>query len=647
YQYESDAQNIVSQMRAANFPLDALVLDLYWYGDPSQMGNLDWDYSRFPTPVSMMHDFDSMGIKTICIAEPYVTQSSLYYSYVTNNQLVGTDTFGNSYTIVSFWAGPAVLLDMFSSESQNWMWNYYDDRIAEGVGGWWSDLGEPEDHPYDLKHSIGMARTVHNVYSLIWAEMLYEKYQQNHPQTRLFNLTRSGYAGMQRYSTFPWSGDIQRSFDGLKAQIPIMLGMGMCGVGYMHSDIGGFTGGGQNEELYTRWQEMGSFAPIMRAHGSGVPTEPVFYSTTCQNTVRKYSDLRHQLTPYNYSLAYENSVKGTPLVRQINFYEPENSTLANINDEYLWGENLLVAPVLDQGATSRTVIFPTGKWINYLNTAQSYDGGNSATISAALDVLPLFVKAGSFIPMVPLVNSLSLYNTDTLLVNYYPDLSVSQSSYSIYDDDGKDPQALSQQNYDLISLTGTVNWHEIDVALAKSGNSFAGAPQQREMNFSLQRIVSAPDLVLMDNVSLPAKTTLNDFNAADSAFYYDASAEVLNVHFKWSGTNSLLQIMNAFLSGEAEISLNNSLLADPYPNPFNESVTIPCNKILPEKFILEIENISGQIIRKFDLSQRNPQSLTVIWDGKDDAEKKVASGIYTLILTTEKVKEQKLLVKVN
>lgn len=597
YHNETEARSIVSQMQSKNFPMDALVLDLYWFGSPSAMGNLDWDYSKWQQPVDMMHDFDSMGIKTILITEPYITLNSSNYSTANGNGYLATDVNGNEFVIGNFWAGSAGLLDMFSAESQNWMWNFYDGRIAEGAGGWWCDLGEPENHPSGLYHSIGSARTVHNTYSLIWAEMLFERYKQYHPQERLFNLTRSGYAGMQRYSVFPWSGDIQRSFDGLKAQIPIMLGMSMSGVGYMHSDIGGFTGGGQNEELYTRWQELGAFVPVERAHGEGVPTEPVYYSTTCQNTVRKYVSLRYQLTPYNYSLAYQNASRGTPLARPLNFYEPWNEALSNINDQFLWGDNIMVAPVITSGATSRPVIFPSGKWINYWNNTQEYEGGTTATVSAALDVLPLFIRAGSFIPMVPPLKTLSAYNTDTLIVKYYPELSVPQSSCFIYDDDGKDPEALANAGYDLISLAGTVDWHLITVNISKSGNSFAEAPQMREMDFRFQRLLEAPTNVLLNGTDLPFKSSPDEFGAVDSAAYFDASADILYVHFKWNGDAAVLQLLNSVLSGLNETQSSALHELKIFPNPATTAATAWVNMKSGGNGTVEITSASGQLMR--------------------------------------------------
>lgn len=647
YQQEDEARNIVNLMRTNNFPLDALVLDLYWFGSPSTMGNLNWDYTKFPTPVDMMHDFDSLGVKTICITEPYITLNSNNYSYAGNNEILATDINGNNFVVGNFWAGPAGLMDMFNSSSQDWMWNYYDDRMAEGVTGWWCDLGEPENHPAELMHSIGMARTVHNVYSLIWAEMLFNKYQQYHPGKRLFNLIRSGYAGMQRYSTFPWSGDIQRSFDGLKAQIPIMLGESMCGIGYMHSDIGGFTGGGQNEELYVRWMEFGSFCPVMRAHGEGVPTEPVYYSTNAKNTIRKYSNLRHQLTPYNYSLAYQNSLKGTPLALPLNFFEPDNQLLANINDEYLWGENFLVAPVLSQGQTSRSVIFPEGKWISYWNNAV-YDGNTAATVSASLDVMPLFVKAGSFIPLVPLVKTLAEYNTDTMMVKYYPDNSNPNTSFTVYDDDGEDANAMATGNHELISFGGNVTNEETAITLIKSGNGFNGAPSSREMNFQLQRISNAPLQVLKNSMPLPITATINDFNMADSAAFWDQAAQVLYIHFKWEGEPALIQILSTGVGIAAiDATMPDFTLGEPIPNPFKDFITIPYRINHAGNYSMEISDLSGAILKCMDLDHISAGDYEQCWAGTDELGHPLKSGLYILQLKNEKGCEIKKLMKVN
>ncbi|MBC8084356.1 MAG: hypothetical protein H7Z21_14225, partial [Hymenobacter sp.] len=417
YRSDRELEQVAARMRRADFPLDALVLDLYWFGGTTRQGDLDWDYAKFRHPVPTMRRLDSAGVKTILISEPYVMRTSRNDAEVRARGLVGTHPDGSAYTVASFWAGPATILDMDKPATREWLWSYYRRRKAEGAGGWWSDLGEPENHPNDMRHVAGGTRAVHNGLGQAWAGILQEKYSQEFPEERLFNLSRSGWAGMQRNSVFPWSGDINRSWSGFQAQVPIMLGMGQGGVGYMHSDAGGFCVGAVDSELYTRWLQMASLGPILRPHGEGVPPEPYWYPEPYQSIVRRYTHLRYELLPYLYSLAWENNQTGAPLARPMNFgttyLQPESvefatlsveekaagfaseapdwswstaasgswdrehltqrqqlafaaqntPALANVNDQFLLGPNLLVAPVLQPGQRRRNVVLPAGSWV--------------------------------------------------------------------------------------------------------------------------------------------------------------------------------------------------------------------------------------------------------------------------------------------
>jgi oligosaccharide 4-alpha-D-glucosyltransferase len=266
---------------------------------------------------------------------------------------------------------------------------------------------------------------------------------------------------------------------------------------------------------------------------------------------------------------------------------------------------MMVAPVITQGSTSRTVLFPSGKWISYWNASQEYEGGTSATVSAALDVLPLFIRAGSFIPMVPPLNTLAHYNTDTLIVRYYPELSVPQSSCRIYDDDGADPDALANLSYDLITLEGSVDWHQITVTLSSSGNGFVGAPLQREMRFEFQRILDAPTQVLLDGIDLPFKSSLAEFGAADSAVYFDGAADVLYVHFKWNGDPSVLELLNSVLSGmEAPVSETAGRL-EIFPNPASDQAVVVFNLNAAGTISIEVFPVSGKSVSRNELSAKS------------------------------------------
>ena len=277
------------------------------------------------------------------------------------------------------------------------------------------------------------ADEVHNIYGHYWDKMLFDKYAKEYPDVRLFNLNRSGYAGSPRYSIFPWSGDVGRNWDGLKAQLPVMIGMSMSGVPYIHADAGGFGGGEvHDEELYTRWLQFATFTPIFRPHGTAlgdadpnakdIPSEACFYPEPYKSIVRRYINLRYTFLPYNYTLAYEEAKFGKPLVRPLFYYDNADSNLFKVQDEYFWGDNILVAPVLEKGATERKIYLPESNWYNFF-TDEKIEGKKWVTEKIDINNIPVFVKEGSFIPMfesvLPVKNTRD-YTGKNITIKYYP-----------------------------------------------------------------------------------------------------------------------------------------------------------------------------------------------------------------------------------
>jgi len=555
YQTETEARNVVTQMQQQNFPLSALVLDLYWFGSPATMGNLSWDNTRFPNPTGMINTWRNTGVKTILITETYFTQNSTNFSQANSQGYFATNSAGQTYNLGGFWAGSSALLDLTKPTVRPWFMNFYTPRIQEGVEGWWCDLGEPESHPNEMRHWGGTARQIHNLYSLHWAEWLHTHYRTLYPNKRLFNLIRSGYAGMQRYSTFPWTGDVQRSWTGLQAQIPAMLHMGMSGVGYMHSDIGGFTGGGQQDELYARWQQLGAFQPIQRVHGEGVPTEPIFYPTNIKNIVREYAQLRMRLLPYNYSLAWENSQKGTPLMRPLFMesggFTPIGATttppLAQINDQFFWGPSLMVAPVLQSGQTSRSVQMPAGRWFDWW-TDQPVTGNSTVTAQAPLTRMPIFVRGDAFVTLAPVVNAADRFRGDTLEIHYYPADSNATASFTLFLDDGESRSSISTNQYKIINLSGrhALPSARLSVDVSQTGG-FPGEPTRRSLQYFIHRIAfptNTPVAAITSGISsaLSPATSLTNFLSRDSVYWYDAAQQLLRVKCSVDGQSTRLQI---------------------------------------------------------------------------------------------------------
>lgn len=455
YHSQQQVLSTVDKFFKDSIPLDAVIIDIYWFGKGifGDMGRLDWYRDSFPEPIKMMQTLKAKGVKTILVTEPFILTTSTRWQEAVDNQVLGTDTSGKPYTF-DFYFGHTGLIDIFKPKAQQWFWNIYKGLTKQGVDGWWGDLGEPEVHPAGLQHVIGSANEVHNAYGHIWAKVVFEGYKKDFPNTRPFILMRAGYAGSQRYGMIPWSGDVSRSWGGLVPQPEIALQMGMQGLGYAHSDLGGFAGGDKiDNELYIRWLQYGVFQPIFRPHAQEqIPPEPVFQNDTTMAYAKAAVELRYKLLPYVYSLAFDNSQTGKPLMRPLFFNEPNNPQLLTYDKAYMWGDAFLVSPVKAQGLKEQTVYLPKGtNWTDFF-TGKVYNGGKDITLPLTIKHIPVLVKGGAIIPMLQKVASTTQANFNQLEVHYYLDPSVATSSYDLYNDDGETPNDYINGNYEKLNI---------------------------------------------------------------------------------------------------------------------------------------------------------------------------------------------------
>jgi oligosaccharide 4-alpha-D-glucosyltransferase len=645
YKSDVEMQHVASRMRREGFPLDALVLDLYWFGGTKKQGDLSWDKTHFPDPAGMMTSLNKQGVKTLLISEPYVMRTSRNDSTVRTQGLVGTTAAGRPFTVSSFWAGPASILDVFKPQARTWLWNYYRTLHDQGAAGWWSDLGEPENHPEAMQHVAGPARAVHNAYGQSWASIFTEGYTRDFPEERVFNLARSGWAGMQRNSVFPWSGDINRSWSGYRAQVPVMVGMGQGGVGYMHSDAGGFCVGGIDPELYTRWLQMASLCPILRPHGEGVPPEPYYYPDPYKSSVREAVKLRYQLLPYFYTLAWQNTTTGVPLVRAMDYersYELRvsseelkstsnsvseapplipNSSLStlNSNDQYLLGPSLLVAPVLNPSQRRRNVVLPSGNWIDFY-TNQTYTGNSTAGVPAPLAHTPLLVRAGAFLPMTAYRPSTAQYRPDTLLLRYYPDPSAPESEFTMYDDDGHSAKALARHQYETLTARGFCTPAQTDVILSSNGE-YLGQPAFRFLRLLVQRVAAPPTAIYFDEKPVPAE-----------GYSYDPVKHELEVHFLMNaGVAVRLSGLKILTSAAPDSAPEALALEGPDSRSFGPGGTTlryTRHTAAPAgASFLRIRNAQGSVMRTLPLDT-TAGTHALPWDGRDDAGRAVSPGVY-------------------
>jgi oligosaccharide 4-alpha-D-glucosyltransferase len=475
YHSQEEVEKTIKKFQENQIPVDAIILDLYWFGKQMKgtMGNLDWEKETFPNPDKMIADLNAKGIKTVLITEPFVLTTSKKWQEAVDKKVLATDKSGNPFTY-DFYFGNTGIIDIFKPEGKDWFWNIYKRLIHQGVVGLWGDLGEPEVFPSEAVTAGGKADEVHNIYGHNWAKLIVDGYKKDFPNQRPFILMRAGYSGSQRFGMMPWSGDVSRSWGGLQSQMEISLQMGMQGMAYMHSDLGGFAGDYFDNELYIRWLQYGVFNPIFRPHAhEDVAAEPVYKDIVTKAKAKKQVELRYQLMPYNYTMAFENNQKGTPLMRPLFFEEPENSKLLTVCETYLWGNEFLVTPITKAGVTSTSVYFPkNNNWFDFYSD-EGILAGTTAKVDVVEDHIPVFVRGGAFIPMIKTIQNTSKYSLAEIDLHYYFDAKTTQSSGKLYNDDGTTANAFEKGAFEVLNFNGHANGKIVIVKLnSEIGKNF-------------------------------------------------------------------------------------------------------------------------------------------------------------------------------
>ncbi|OAD46056.1 TIM-barrel domain-containing protein [Polaribacter atrinae] len=466
YHSQKETAATITKFKEEKIPVDAIVLDLYWFGKDLQgtMGNLEVYKDSFPDMKGMISQLKDKGVKTVLITEPFILSTSKKWNEAVKKEVLATDSIGNPARY-DFYFGNTGIVDIYKKEGKEWFWNIYKELIDLGAKGLWGDLGEPEVLPSWVNFQNKKADEIHNIYGHDWARLIFEGYQKEFSNERPFILMRAGYSGSQRFGMIPWSGDVNRTWGGLQSQPEIALQMGMQGLGYMHSDLGGFAGANLNDNLYIRWLQYGVFQPIFRPHAQeDVASEPVFRSKRAKRLTKQAIELRYKLLPYNYNLAFENNQKGTPLMRPI-FFEEENEKLLNNSTTYLWGKDFLITPILKDSVATKEIYFPnTANWFNFYND-EKVIGGQIKTVSLDEETIPTYVRGGAFVLMTDLVQTTDAYKADKLKLHYYYDASVKKTDREFYNDDGLTANAFEKGAFEILEFEAEIlkRWLEIDL----------------------------------------------------------------------------------------------------------------------------------------------------------------------------------------
>ncbi len=533
YRTQKEADSIVNLMHLKHFPIDAIILDFYWFGDSIKgtMGRLAWYKPNWPHPKQMIAKFRKEGVKTILITEPYILDTLKNFYIADSLGILATDSLGKTYINNEFYFGPGALIDIFKPKAQRWFREQYQKQIKRGVAGWWGDLGEPESHPFDEYCVNGSAWQIHNVYAFYWEKMLFDNYRKDYPQTRLFDLNRAGYAGSQRFSVYPWSGDVSRSWGGLQAQLPVMINMSLSGMPFIHADAGGFAQRVKDDTLYTRWLQFACFSPILRPHGSEIPSEPVFFNDTTQRIVRFFMDERYRLLPYLYTTVWQAHKEGTPIIMPLFFEFPNDSITYSVMDEYLWGDDFLVAPILHKKVQQRRLYLPEGLWYNWWNNRR-YEGSRWITVPVKLQTIPVFVKAGAFIPMVKAVESTVDYSSKDLTIRFYPASEDKSSEGQMYEDDGKTFGAYEKGQYELLRFQ---NVSGKTFLFSRTGGQYEGMPLTRNVKFEIMtgQMSGHTDFKFIEGGRAQKIRYQKDGDHKNLGWYYDKDKKCVVIDFVW------------------------------------------------------------------------------------------------------------------
>ena len=547
YHTEKETRDVVKRFKKADIPLDAIILDIYWFGPDikGHMGKLDWDRDAWPTPEQMISDFAEQGVKTIAITEPFILSTSEKWQSAVDSEALARTPVGEPRRF-DFYFGNTGLVDVFNDTAQKWFWEPYEMLFEQGTAATWGDLGEPEVHPGDALHWLSDAGIqvtgdeIHNAYGHAWAQMVYERQVEKYPDMRALILMRSGFAGSQRYGMVPWTGDVSRSWGGLKPQVELSLQMSMFGLAYNHSDLGGFAGGEEfDKELYIRWLQYGVFQPVYRPHAQEhIPAEPVFHDRETRNIVRDYIKLRYRLLPYNYTLAFENSTAGMPLMRPLFFEDENNLGLIDEKDAYLWGNAFLVAPVMDPGVETVNVDLPAGAWFDFWN-GKRYDGAQNVDIPVTLETIPVLVRAGSFIPMIDDIETTQDYSSEKLTLHYYADASVSAAEGQMYEDDGKSRTSLEDGHFELLRFNAQHVGDALTIELHRDATAYDGMPARREITMVIHNWKAPAKSVNINGADIPVTKRMPREGAGAVV---DRSANTLNVRLDWHRPDVILKI---------------------------------------------------------------------------------------------------------
>ena len=538
YKSQSELVGVVQKHRELGVPLDGIIQDWQYWGSNYLWNAMDFLNPEFPNPKKMVEDIHNMNAHVIIsIWNSFGPQTKQYREMKPQGMLLKFGTWPQSgletWPPNMEYPSGVEPYDVYNPAARQIYWKYLKNGLFSlGIDGWWMDSSEP-DHldfkptDFDIKTYLGSFRKVRNAFPLMTVGGVADNQRATSSDKRVFILTRSAFAGQQRYGANTWSGDVNSSWQSLRNQIPAGLNFSMSAIPYWNTDIGGFFAGAYNkswndgsgaknpafQELYVRWLQFGAFTPMMRSHGTDVPREiynfgkkgePIF------DAIAKSINLRYSLLPYIYSAAWDITNNQSTMMRAL-VMDFNDKKVVDMNNEYMFGKSILVAPIVNAQYTSETVVktdensgwnkddkkdekemavdftqqksskayLPVGtSWFDFWSN-QKYDGGQEVTLTTTIDKIPLFIKAGSIVPFGPNVQFATEKKWDHLEIRVYPGAN---AEFTLYEDEN-DNYNYEKGIYSTISFT----WNDAKKSLTINDRkaSFPGMLATRKFNILL------------------------------------------------------------------------------------------------------------------------------------------------------------------
>jgi alpha-D-xyloside xylohydrolase len=435
---------------------------------------------NYPAPQAMVDELHKSNVHLMISVWPFFRPGSPAYEQAEQRGFFIDKTKAPSFHPVG-----QALYDAFNPDARMFYWRLMDDALFKiGVDAWWMDTTEPETEGRETsilvtnKVALGNGARYANEFPLATTTAVYEGQRAASDQKRVFILSRSGYAGVQRNAVALWSGDVDPNWETFRRQIPAGLNLSLSGIPYWTTDIGGFVSANPEDpayrELYVRWFEFGTFCPIFRAHGTRTTNQNEIwsYGAEAQKILTDYDRLRYRLMPYIYSTAWRVTSEGYTMMRPLVMDFRTDVRAQNIGDEYLFGPALLVAPVTEAGAATKHLYLPQAKWYDFW-TGTVWQGGRTVDVSAPLGTLPLFVRAGSILALGPDLEYASEKSADPIELRVYRG---ADGDFTLYEDQG-DTYAYEKGIHSTIA----VHWDDAKqlLTIGDRRGQFPGMPESR------------------------------------------------------------------------------------------------------------------------------------------------------------------------